>query len=34
MPQDYPDYVDTSSAGPAQINDYEEPGYELTVLTE
>ena len=34
MPEDFPDYVDVSATGPAQINDYEEMGYELIVLTE
>ena len=34
MPEDFPDYVDVSAAGPAQINDYEELGYELIVLTD
>ena len=33
-PEDFPDYVDVSAAGPAQINDYEEMGYEVIVLTE
>lgn len=32
MPEDFPDYVDVSAAGPAQINDYEELGYELIVI--
>lgn len=32
MPEDFPDYVDVTPAGPAQINDYEELGYELIVL--
>lgn len=32
MPEDFPDYVDVSPAGPAQINDYEELGYELVVI--
>lgn len=32
MPEDFPDYVDVSPAGPTQINDYEELGYELVVL--
>ena len=32
--EDFPDYVDVSAAGPAQINDYEEMGYEVIVLTE
>ena len=31
-PEDFPEYVDVSPAGPAQINDYEELGYELIVL--
>ena len=34
MPEDFPDYVDVSVAGPARINDYEEMGYELIVLTD
>ncbi len=33
-PEDFPDYVDVTAAGPAQINDYEEMGYELIVVTE
>lgn len=33
-PEDFPDYVDVSTTGPAQINDYEEMGYEVIVLTE
>jgi len=33
-PEDFPDYVDVTAAGPAQINDYEEMGYELIVLTD
>lgn len=33
-PEDFPDYVDVSAAGPAKINDYEEMGYELVVLTD
>ena len=32
MPEDFPDYINVSSAGPTQINDYEELGYELVVL--
>lgn len=32
MPEDFPEYVDVSAAGPAQINDYEELGYQLIVL--
>ncbi len=31
-PEDYPDYVDVSPSGPAQINDYRALGYELVVL--
>jgi len=31
-PEDFPDYVDVTTAGPAQINDYESMGYELIVL--
>ena len=30
--EDFPDYVDVTPAGPTQINDYEELGYELIVL--
>lgn len=33
-PEDFPDYVDVSATGPAQINDYEVMGYEVIVLTE
>jgi intracellular sulfur oxidation DsrE/DsrF family protein len=33
-PEDFPDYVDVTTAGPAQINDYESLGYELIVLPE
>jgi len=31
-PEDFPDYVDVSAAGPAQINDYIALGYEVIVL--
>ena len=31
-PEDFPDYVDVTTAGPVQINDYESMGYELIVL--
>ena len=31
-PEDFPDYVDVAATGPAQINDYEDLGYELIVL--
>lgn len=34
MPEDFPDYVNVSATGPAQINDYEEIGYELIVLSD
>ncbi len=34
MPEDFPDYVDVTAAGPAQINDYEEMGYEVIILSE
>ena len=34
MPEDFPDYVNVSATGPGQINDYEEMGYEVIVLTE
>jgi len=30
--EDFPDYVDVSPVGPAQINDYENMGYTLVVL--
>jgi len=33
-PEDFPEYVDVSPAGPAQINDYRSLGYELVVLDE
>ncbi len=33
-PEDFPDYVDVTTTGPAQINDYEAMGYELIVLPE
>jgi len=32
MSEGFPEYVDVSPAGPTQINDYEEMGYELIVL--
>ena len=32
MPEDFPDYVNVAPAGPTQINDYQELGYELIVL--
>ncbi|NOR42216.1 MAG: hypothetical protein GQ572_02695 [Gammaproteobacteria bacterium] len=32
--EDFPDYINVSPAGPVQINDYEELGYELVVLTD
>ena len=32
MPEDFPDYVNIAPAGPTQINDYQELGYELIVL--
>lgn len=31
-PEDFPDYVDVTPAGPTQINHYEELGYELIIL--
>ena len=31
-PEDFPDYVDVSASGPAQINDYRNLGYELIIL--
>jgi intracellular sulfur oxidation DsrE/DsrF family protein len=30
--EDFPDYVDVTAAGPAQINDYENLGWEVIVL--
>ncbi len=33
-PEDFPDYIDVSATAPAQINDYQEMGYELIVLTD
>jgi len=32
MEEDFPEYVDVSPAGPTQIDDYEQMGYELIVL--
>ena len=32
MPEDFPDYVNVSAEGPAQINDYQELGYILIEL--
>jgi len=32
--EDFPEYVEVSAAGPTQIDDYEEMGYELIVLTD
>jgi len=32
FPEDFPDYVNVSATGPAQINDYVDMGYELIVL--
>lgn len=32
VPEDFPDYVDVSPAGPAQINDYLNLGYERILL--
>ena len=32
LPEDFPDYVDVSPSGPAQINDYRALGYVLIVL--
>ena len=32
MPEDFPEYINVSATGPAQINDYEELGYVLVVL--
>lgn len=31
-PEDYPDYIDVAPQGPAQIQQYEELGYELIVI--
>jgi len=31
-PEDFPDYVDVAPAGPAQIHQYEELGYELVLI--
>lgn len=31
-PEDFPEYVDVAPAGPAQINQYEELGYELVLV--
>lgn len=31
-PEDFPDYVDVSASGPAQINDYEALGFEVIRL--
>lgn len=31
-PEDFPDYVDVTPAGPAQINDYQSLGYELVIV--
>jgi intracellular sulfur oxidation DsrE/DsrF family protein len=31
-PEDFPDYVNVSATGPAQINDYKKIGYEVIVL--
>lgn len=33
-PEDFPEYIDVVAAGPTQIDDYEELGYELIVLTD
>ena len=33
-PDEFPEYVDVSPAGPAQIDDYEEMGYEVIILTD
>lgn len=32
LPEDFPDYVDVSASGPAQINDYRNIGYEVIRL--
>jgi len=31
-PEEFPDYIDVTAAGPVQINDYEAMGYEVIVL--
>jgi intracellular sulfur oxidation DsrE/DsrF family protein len=31
--EDFPDYVNVSAAGPAQVNDYESMGWEVVILT-
>jgi intracellular sulfur oxidation DsrE/DsrF family protein len=31
-PEDFPEYINVSAAGPAQISDYESMGYEIIVL--
>jgi intracellular sulfur oxidation DsrE/DsrF family protein len=33
-PEDFPDYVDVTPAGPVQIRMYQELGYELVVISE
>lgn len=32
-PEDFPDYIDVAPTGPAQLQAYEELGYELIVIT-
>lgn len=32
LPEHFPDYVDVSASGPAQINDYRNIGYEVILL--
>ena len=33
-PEDFPDYVDVATTGPAQINDYVAVGYKLIVISQ
>lgn len=33
-PEDFPDYIDVAPAGPTQIRDYEDMGYEKIVMEE
>lgn len=34
MPEEFPNYVDVSAEGPAQINDYKALGYEVITVTD
>ena len=34
MPEDFPDYIDVSAEGPAQINDYEAMGYDVITISD